>query len=358
MRTAMKGRGARSNDSGRYEADRREEFDDGWTDQDEAAAPLRTTLSPEHARTIIARNTSPDVGFDRSINPYKGCEHGCIYCYARPSHAWMGLSPGLDFESRIFFKPHAASLLEQELAKSRYVCKRIHIGGNTDPYQPVERETQSTRSILQVMQRFHQPFSIITKSVLIARDADILGAMGREGLASAFVSITTLDRGLARAMEPRASTPAKRLEAISRLADAGCPVGVGFAPVIPGLNDHEMEAILEAAQKAGATSAMYVTLRLPLEIKDLFREWLVDARPERAARVMSLIRQTRGGKDYDPDWAQRMKGTGPVADLIATRFKAAIKRYGLDAPRTPLDVTRFRVPPDMRPQMDLFDLAS
>jgi len=358
MKTAMKGRGARSNDSGRYEADRREEFDDGWTDQDEAAAPLRTTLSPEHARTIIARNTSPDVGFDRSINPYKGCEHGCIYCYARPSHAWMGLSPGLDFESRIFFKPHAASLLEQELSKPRYVCKRIHIGGNTDPYQPVERETLSTRSILQVMQRFRQPFSIITKSVLIARDADILGAMGRDGLASAFVSITTLDRGLARAMEPRASTPVKRLEAISRLADAGCPVGVGFAPVIPGLNDHEMEAILEAAQKAGATSAMYVTLRLPLEIKDLFREWLADARPERAARVMSLIRQTRGGKDYDPDWAQRMKGTGPVAELIATRFKAAIKRYGLDAPRTPLDVTQFRVPPDMRPQMDLFDLAS
>ena len=354
----MKGRGARSNDSGRYEADRREEFDDGWTDQDEAAAPLRTTLSPEHARTIIARNTSPDVGFDRSINPYKGCEHGCIYCYARPSHAWMGLSPGLDFESRIFFKPHAASLLEQELARPRYVCKRIHIGGNTDPYQPLERETRSTRSILQVMQRFNQPFSIITKSVLIARDADILGAMGRDGLASAFVSITTLDRGLARAMEPRASTPAKRLEAISRLADAGCPVGVGFAPVIPGLNDHEMEAILEAAQMAGATSAMYVTLRLPLEIKDLFREWLADARPERAARVMSLIRQTRGGKDYDPDWAQRMKGTGPVAELIATRFKAAIKRYGLDAPRAPLDVTRFRVPADMRPQMDLFDLAS
>ncbi|WEK59108.1 MAG: PA0069 family radical SAM protein [Candidatus Brevundimonas phytovorans] len=358
MKTAMKGRGARSNDSGRYEADRREEFDDGWTDGDEAAAPLRTTLSPEHARTIIAKNTSPDVGFDRSINPYKGCEHGCIYCYARPSHAWMGLSPGLDFESRIFFKPHAASLLEQELARPRYVCKRIHIGGNTDPYQPVERETLSTRSILQVMQRFRQPFSIITKSVLIARDADILGSMGREGLASAMISITTLDRGLARAMEPRASTPAKRLEAISRLADAGCPVGVGFAPVIPGLNDHEMEAILEAAQKAGATSAMYVTLRLPLEIKDLFREWLADARPERAARVMSLIRQTRGGKDYDPDWSQRMKGTGPVAELIATRFKAAIKRYDLDTPRTPLDVTQFRVPPDMRPQMDLFDLAS
>lgn len=358
MNKAINGRGARSNASGRYEADRREAWDDGWTDQDEAAPPLRTTLSPEHARTIIARNTSPDVGFDRSINPYKGCEHGCIYCYARPSHACMGLSPGLDFESRIFFKPHAARLLEQELSKPRYVCRRIHIGGNTDPYQPVERETKSTRSILEVMQRFKQPFSIITKSVLIARDADILGDMGRQGLASAFVSITTLDRKLARAMEPRASTPAKRLEAISRLAEAGCPVGVGFAPVIPGLNDHELEAVLEAAQKAGATSAMYVTLRLPLEIKDLFREWLADARPDRAARVMSLIRQTRGGKDYDPDWSQRMKGTGPVAELIAARFKAAVKRYGLDDPRHALDVTQFRIPADARPQLDLFDLAS
>lgn len=358
MNKAINGRGARSNASGRYEADRREAWDDGWTDQDEAAPPLRTTLSPEHARTIIARNTSPDVGFDRSINPYKGCEHGCIYCYARPSHAWMGLSPGLDFESRIFFKPHAARLLEQELSKPRYVCRRIHIGGNTDPYQPVERETKSTRSILEVMQRFKQPFSIITKSVLIARDADILGDMGRQGLASAFVSITTLDRKLARAMEPRASTPAKRLEAISRLAEAGCPVGVGFAPVIPGLNDHELEAVLEAAQNAGATSAMYVTLRLPLEIKDLFREWLADARPDRAARVMSLIRQTRGGKDYDPDWSQRMKGTGPVAELIAARFKAAVKRYGLDGPRHTLDVTQFRIPADARPQLDLFDLAS
>ncbi|MGW8705415.1 PA0069 family radical SAM protein [Brevundimonas sp. NPDC055814] len=358
MNKAINGRGARSNASGRYEADRREAWNDGWTDQDEAGPPLRTTLSPEHARTIIARNTSPDVGFDRSINPYKGCEHGCIYCYARPSHAWMGLSPGLDFESRIFFKPHAAHLLEQELSKPRYVCRRIQIGGNTDPYQPVERETKSTRSILEVMQRFKQPFSIITKSVLIARDADILGDMGRQGLASAFVSITTLDRKLARAMEPRASTPAKRLEAISRLAEAGCPVGVGFAPVIPGLNDHELEAVLEAAQKAGATSAMYVTLRLPLEIKDLFREWLADARPDRAARVMSLIRQTRGGKDYDPDWSQRMKGTGPVAELIAARFKAAVKRYGLDGPRHTLDVTQFRIPADARPQLDLFDLAS
>ncbi len=357
MVETAKGRGARSNATGCFEPETVEVFDDGWTDQDAEAAPLRTTLTPEAARTIIAKNTSPDIGFDRSINPYKGCEHGCIYCYARPSHAWMGLSPGLDFESRLFFKPGAADLLEQEFCKPRYVCKRIHIGGNTDPYQPVERELKSTRSILEVMQRFQHPFSIITKSVLIARDADILGPMGREGLASAFVSITTLDRKLARAMEPRASTPAKRLEAISRLADAGCPVGVGFAPVIPGLNDHELEAILEAAAKAGATSAMYVTLRLPLEIKDLFREWLADARPDRAARVMSLVRQTRGGKDYDADWSQRMKGTGPVAELIGTRFKAAIKRYGLDAPRALLDETKFRVPASARKQMDLFDAA-
>ncbi|MEQ7154328.1 PA0069 family radical SAM protein [Brevundimonas aurifodinae] len=349
-----KGRGARSNATGRYEPTTTEAFDDGWTAEDEAPTQIRTILTPEHARTIIAGNTSPDIGFDRSIDPYKGCEHGCIYCYARPSHAFMGLSPGLDFESRIFFKPGAGRLLEQELAARRYVCKRIHIGGNTDPYQPVERDLQSTRQILQVCRRFNQPLSIITKSNLITRDVDILGPMGRDRLASAFVSITTLDRRLARAMEPRASTPAKRLEAINRLADAGVPVGVGFAPVIPGLNDHELEAVLEAASKAGATTAMYVTLRLPLEIKDLFREWLADARPERAARVMSLVRQTRGGKDYDPDWNTRMKGTGPVADLIAARFKAAIKRYGLDAPRHPLDETKFRVPADARAQLELF----
>ena len=358
MAEAAKGRGARSNATGRFEPETVQAFDDGWTTDDAEAAPLRTTLTPEHARTIIARNTSPDIGFDRSINPYKGCEHGCIYCYARPSHAFMGLSPGLDFESRLFFKPEAARLLEQELSKPRYVCKRIHIGGNTDPYQPVERDLKSTRSILEVLQLFRHPFSIITKSVLITRDADILGAVAAEGLASACVSIPTLDRGLARAMEPRASTPAKRLEAIRRLADAGVPVTVGFAPVIPGLNDHELEAVLEAAAQAGAVSAMYVTLRLPLEIKSLFAEWLADARPDRAARVMSLIRQTRGGRDYDPDWSQRMKGTGPVADLIAARFKAAVKRYGLDAPRSPVDETKFRVPADVKKQMDLFDLPS
>ncbi|MBJ7485403.1 PA0069 family radical SAM protein [Brevundimonas sp.] len=352
---ATKGRGARTNATGRYEPVVHETFDDGWTPEDDAPAPLRTTLTPEHARKIITTNTSPDIGFDRSINPYKGCEHGCIYCYARPSHAWMGLSPGLDFESKLFFKPEGPRLLEQELAARRYVCKRIHIGGNTDPYQPVEREHRITRGLLEVMRRFSQPFSIITKSNLITRDVDILGPMGRENLAQAFVSITTLDRDLARTMEPRAATPARRLDAVKRLADAGVPVGVGFAPVIPGLNDHELESILEAAAKAGATRAMYVTLRLPLEIKDLFQEWLADARPDRAARVMSLVRQTRGGKDYDADWSQRMKGTGPVADLIAVRFKAAVKRYGLDGPLRELDVTRFKVPADARPQLELFD---
>ena len=349
-----KGRGARTNATGRFEPVVHEDFDDGWTAEDETPAPLRTTLTPEHARKIITTNTSPDVGFDRSINPYKGCEHGCIYCYARPSHAWMGLSPGLDFESRIFFKPEAAGLLERELLAPRYVCKRIHIGGNTDPYQPVERTQKITRGLLEVLQRFNQPFSIITKSNLITRDLDILGPMGRDGLASALVSITTLDRDLARTMEPRAATPARRLDAVKRLADAGVPVGVGFAPVIPGLNDHELEAVLEAAAKAGATTAMYVTLRLPLEIKTLFAEWLAEARPDRAARVMSLVRQTRGGKDYDADWSQRMKGTGPVADLISARFKAAVKRYGLDGPRHELDVTKFRVPADARAQLELF----
>jgi DNA repair photolyase len=333
-----------------------EAFDDGWTDHDApSSAQIPTTVTPLRSRTIISKNQSPDIGFERSINPYNGCSHGCSYCYARPSHAYLGLSPGLDFETRIFSKPDAARLLEQELSARKYVCKRIHIGGNTDPYQPDERDLKITRSVLEVAARFNQPVSVITKSNLITRDLDILGPMGRGRLATAFVSITTLDRGLARAMEPRASTPAKRLDAIARLADAGVPVGVGFAPVIPGLNDHELEAVLEAAAKAGAVTAMYVTLRLPLEIKDLFREWLAEARPDRAARVMSLIRQTRGGKDYDADWAQRMKGTGPVADLIAARFKAAVKRYGLDGPRHELDIAKFAVPQGLRKQMDLFE---
>jgi len=296
-----RGRGAKSNATGRYEPRTVEAFDDGWTEDDAAPPQIATTLSPERARTILTRNDSPDVGFDRSINPYRGCEHGCIYCYARPAHAYMGLSPGVDFETKLFFKPEAARLLERELSRPRYTPAPVHIGGNTDPYQPVERTTRLTRSVLEVLDRFNHPCSIITKSALIMRDADILGSMGRRGLARAFVSITTLDRALARAMEPRAATPERRLQAVKALAEAGCPVGVGFAPVIPGLNDHELEAVLERAADAGATSAMFVVLRLPLEIKDLFREWLETERPDRAKRVMSLVRQLRGGRDYDSE---------------------------------------------------------
>ena len=349
-----RGRGAKTNASGRYESQVREAFDDGWTDEDEAPAKLATTVQVEKARTILTRNDSPDIGFDRSINPYRGCEHGCIYCYARPAHAYMGLSPGVDFETKLFFKPEAAQLLERELSKTGYRPAPVHIGGNTDPYQPIEKQLRITRGVLEVLDRFNHPLSIITKSALIGRDADILGAMGRRGLARAYVSITTLDRKLARAMEPRAATPERRLQAIRTLADAGCPVGVGFAPVIPGLNDHEMEAVLERAVEAGATSAMFVVLRLPLEIKDLFAEWLEAERPDRAKRVLSLIRQMRGGRDYDPQWGSRMIGSGPIADLVAKRFDLACARLGLNRERWPMRLDLFKVPPSARPQMDLF----
>src|SRR5665213_2117083 len=334
-----RGRGAVSNASGRFETLTGEAFDDGWTRDDEAPAPLRTTMTAEKARVIITRNDSPDVGFDRSINPYRGCEHGCIYCYARPAHAYMGLSPGLDFESKLFFKPEAARLLERELSKPSYTPGVIHIGGNTDPYQPVERRLRVTRQVLEVLARFRHPFSIITKSALIERDLDILGPMGEAGLARAAVSITTVDRKLARAMEPRAATPERRLSAVRSLAAAGVPTVVMFAPVIPGLNDHELEAVLQRAAQAGAAGAGYVALRLPLEIKDLFREWLGANRPDRAERVMSLVRQMRGGRDYAPAWGRRMKGEGPIAELIAQRFKIARRRFGLDRALPPLDIS-------------------
>jgi len=351
---APRGRGAQSNATGRFESLVREAFDDGWTSDDEKPAPLRTQVTPERAKTIITRNDSPDVGFDRSINPYRGCEHGCIYCYARPSHAYVGLSPGLDFESRIFFKPDAGRLLERELARPSYSPGVIHIGGNTDPYQPQERRLRVTRQVLETLQRFNHPFSIITKSALICRDIDIIGPMGLGGLARAAVSVTTLDRALARAMEPRAATPERRLAAIRAMADAGTPVTVMFAPVIPGLNDHELEAVLERAAEAGARGAGYVVLRLPLEIKDLFREWLEAARPERAGRVMSLVRQMRHGRDYDMRWGERMKGDGPIAELIGARFAAAKRRYGLDRPIPPLDLARFAPPAKAGDQLDLF----
>ncbi len=353
-----RGRGAVSNATGRFESEARETFDDGWSDGaeegEEAPPPLRTTLTAEAARTIITRNDSPDVPFDRSINPYRGCEHGCIYCYARPAHAYVGLSPGLDFESRLFFKPGAARLLERELSHPRYVPKVIHIGGNTDPYPPRERQTRITRGLVEVLDRFRHPFSIITKSALIVRDADLLGPLGQAGLARAAVSVTTLDRRLARVMEPRAATPERRLEAVRRLTAAGLPTIVMFAPAIPGLNDHELEAVLERAAEVGAVGAGYVALRLPREIKDLFREWLEANVPDRAARVMSLVRQMRGGRDYDPDWGKRMTGEGPIADVLARRFAIARRRFCLDRPQPPLDTSQFRVPPRSGDQIDLF----
>ena len=350
----IRGRGARTNATGRYESATREAFDDGWTPDDVDPVQLVTTVSPEKAKVIITRNDSPDVGFSASINPYRGCEHGCIYCYARPAHAYMGLSPGLDFESKLFFKPQAAELLERELSKPRYVPEFIHIGGNTDPYQPQERRLRITRQMIEVLDRFNHPFSIITKSGLVLRDLDLLAPMAERNLVRVAVSITTLDRKLARSMEPRAATPEKRLDAVKRLADAGVPTVVMFAPSIPGLNDHEMEAVLERAAAAGARGAGYVALRLPMEIKDLFQEWLATDHPDRASRVMSLVRQMRGGKDYDSQWGKRMKGEGPLADLMSRRFAVAKARYGLNTRLDSLDLTQFRVPPAAGDQIDLF----
>lgn len=350
----VRGRGARSNASSRFDAQQREAFDDGWTDLDDAAAPLRTQVLTDKAKTIIARNQSPDVGFDRSINPYRGCEHGCIYCYARPAHAYLGLSPGLDFESRLFFKPDAAVLLEKELRAPRYAPRVIHIGGDTDPYQPLESRLRVTRQVLETLQRFAHPFTIITKSALILRDVDVLAEMAARNLTRVAISITTLDRKLARSMEPRAATPERRLAAVEGLAKAGVPVVVMFAPAIPGLNDHEMEAVMERAAQAGAQGAGYVALRLPHEIKDLFQEWLATDHPDRSGRVMSLVRQMRGGRDYDAQFGTRMKGQGPVADMMRQRFKAAQRRYGLEGFRPDLDLTQFAPPPLPGDQIDLF----
>ena len=337
-----KGRGAKSNDSGRFEAFTRHDFNDGWDAEADDPPRLKTELQVEKARRIITENDSPDIGFNKSINPYRGCEHGCIYCFARPSHAYMGLSPGVDFETKLFFKPEAARLLEKELSHPGYSCERIQLGANTDPYQPIERKLMITREILKVLAKFKNPVTITTKNALVARDADILGPMGRANLAMVSISITTLDRKLARAMEPRASTPERRLWALRQLSEAGVPVMVGFAPVIPGLNDHEMEEVLQRAAEAGARHAHYVAIRLPWEIKDLFREWLEAERPDRARRVMSLIRQMRGGRDYDPTWGKRARGEGPVAAVISRRFNLAKARFGLDQPYQNLDLTQFR----------------
>ena len=351
---ARRGRAARSHASGRFEALARADFDDGWDDHETGPERLETSLTAESARNIISRNDSPDIGFDQSINPYRGCEHGCIYCFARPSHAYLGLSPGLDFETKLFFKPDAAQLLERALMKPNYQPAYIQLGANTDPYQPAERRAQVTRAILGVLSRFGHPVGITTKSALILRDLDILAPMAARGLVMVSMSVTTLDRKLARAMEPRASTPERRLQAVAQLNAAGVPAAVGFAPVIPGLNDHEMEAVLERGAAAGAKAAYVTVLRLPLEIKDLFEQWLAAKQPDRAARVMSLVRQMRGGKAYDAAWGQRMRGQGPLAELIRRRFDVACRRLGLNADRRALDLSQFKRPVEPPKQMDLF----
>jgi len=352
-----KGRGAVTNPAGRFEPTRRVADDDGWGEHDDAdfaPAPLRTTVSPDRSRSVITRNNSPDVGFSQSINPYRGCEHGCVYCYARPSHAYLGLSPGLDFESKLFAKHDAAAVLERELSRPGYRCDVIALGTNTDPYQPIERERQITRRILEVLARCNHPVSIVTKSALILRDLDILGDMAARGLASAMISVTTLDRGLARRMEPRAATPSRRLEAIRALNEAGVPAGVMAAPIIPGLTDHEIEPILAAAGRAGACAAGFTLVRLPHEIKDLFRNWLAAHAPLRAAHVERLIRETRGGKLNDPDFGSRMRGTGPYAEQIRQRFSLACKRFGIPRRFPALDTAQFRPPSKPSAQLSLF----
>jgi DNA repair photolyase len=348
----LRGRGAASNPTGRFERHGLEFFDDGW-DSLEGVPPLKTTVFEETPKSIIAKNDSPDISFDKSINPYRGCEHGCVYCYARPTHAYMGLSPGLDFESKLFIKPNAAALLRAELSAKGYVPGTIALGSNTDPYQPIERTYRITRQVLEVLAEFNHPVGIVTKSASVTRDIDILSAMAAKGLAKVAISVTTLDPKLARSMEPRASTPAKRLEAMSTLAKAGIPVVVMMGPVIPGLNDSEIEAILKAASAAGAKEAGYTMLRLPLEVKDLFREWLTKEMPDRAARVMSLVRSVRGGKDNDSTFGRRMTGSGPYAWTIGRRFEMACARLGLNTHRHRLDPTQFKVPPQVGEQLTL-----
>ena len=338
-----RGRGAAINSSGRFEPVSRQTEDDGWNSIEELPA-FKTEVQVEKPRSIISRNESPDIPFDRSVNPYRGCEHGCIYCFARPTHAYMGLSPGLDFEARLFAKPDAPKLLERELAKPGYKVRPIAIGTNTDPYQPIEKEWRIMRQILEVLKAADHPVMIVTKSAMVTRDIDLLAPMAEKGLAKVGLSVTTLDRKLARLMEPRASTPSRRLEAIKALSEAGIPATVMVAPVIPALNDHEIERILDSGKTAGATQASYVLLRLPLEVSPLFRDWLLRNYPDRYRHVMSLVRSMRGGKDYDADFGKRMKGAGPYAWQIGRRFEMAAKRLELNVAKRPLNCDLF-VPP-------------
>lgn len=347
-----RGRGAALNISGRFEQKTREVFDDGWQTLEELP-PFKTEVQIEKPKTAITRNDSPDISFDRSINPYRGCEHGCIYCFARPTHAYMGLSAGLDFEAKLFAKPDAPRLLERELAKPDYKLRPIAIGTNTDPYQPIEKEWRIMRQILEVLKEANHPVMIVTKSAMVTRDIDLLAPMAEKGLARVGISVTTLDRKLARSMEPRASTPTKRLEALRAISEAGIPAGVLVAPIIPALNDHEIERVLDSAKSAGASDASYVLLRLPLEVSPLFRDWLLRNYPDRYRHVMSLIRSMRGGKDYDAEFGKRMKGSGPYAWQIGRRFELAAKRLGLNLTRRQLRSDLFVPPLGMGVQLSL-----
>ncbi|MBV9262154.1 MAG: PA0069 family radical SAM protein [Pseudolabrys sp.] len=348
-----RGRGAQTNAAGRYEPLARIAFDDGWRSLDELP-PFKTTVQTDATRKIITRNQSPDIGFDRSINPYRGCEHGCVYCFARPTHAYLGLSPGLDFESKLFVKPEAAELLEKELSATNYEPRVIAIGTNTDPYQPIERRYQVMRRILEVLDRASHPVGIVTKSALVLRDLDILARMAERGLAKVALSVTTLDPQLARTMEPRAATPMRRMEALRRLSQAGVPTTVMVAPSIPAINDMDIERILDAAKMAGVKEAGYVLLRLPLEVKDIFKEWLKANYPDRAAKVMKIIRETRGGKEYDSQWHLRQTGKGPYAWLIGRCFEMACEKLGLNLQRSSLRTDLFRAPQSNSQQLSLF----
>jgi DNA repair photolyase len=352
-RERRRGRGAHSNASGRYEPLARISFDDGWQAIDDLP-PFKTTVTVDATRKIITRNDSPDLSFDRSINPYRGCEHGCVYCFARPTHAYLGLSPGLDFESKLFMKPNAPELLERELSAPGYVPKTIAIGTNTDPYQPIERRHQIMRRILEVLERAGHPVGIVTKSALVLRDLDILARMAERNLVKVAISVTTLDAKLARTMEPRASTPQRRLDALRQLVKVGVPASTLVAPVIPAINDAEIERILDAVVAAGVRHAGYVLLRLPLEVRDLFREWLMTNFPDRYRHVFKLIRDMRGGKDYDSTFGTRMTGTGPIAWMIGRRFEVACERLGFNTTTVKTTTEHFRPPLPAAEQLDLF----
>ncbi len=349
-----KGRGATQSPAPRYMSVERDAFDDGWGTADEAPAVLHTTVTEERVKSVINRNQSPDLPFNLSINPYRGCEHGCAYCYARPAHAYVDLSPGLDFESRLFAKPDAAAVLRGELARRGYVCEPIAVGANTDAYQPVERKFGITRAILEVLTECEHPFTIVTKSALVERDLDLIAPAAAKGLTQVYVSVTTLERELARRLEPRAAAPQRRIETLRRLAAAGVPTGVMFAPVIPALNDHELERVLEHAAQAGVRYAGYIMLRLPREVNPVFKDWLASHYPLRYERVMHRIQDIRGGEESDSQFGRRMRGEGVFAELVAQRFARACRALGLNKSRHQLETRHFRPPRAASPQLDLF----